>query len=154
MKKSKVYFIAGAALFVLFLAGAAFSQDSQTPAPDQSAQAPAVKQAVKEEAPQPTKDFSIYGEVQSVNAVVNSLTVQYYDYDSDEEKTADILADKDTKIENASGIIDIKKGDWVDVTYVALDGKNTAKSIIVEKEEVAPEAPSTDTSSTPAPAEQ
>lgn len=146
MKKAKLCFLTAVAALMLVITNMAFAQDSQAPATDKDAQGTSVQQVVKEEAPQAAKDLSIYGEVQSVNAAANSIIVQYYDYDSDEEKTSDILADKDTKIENASGIADIKKGDWVDVTYVALDGKNTAKSIIVEKEEIAPGSASSETS--------
>ncbi len=88
-----------------------------------------------------TKEQSIYGEVQVVNAAANSLTVQYYDYDSDEEKTIELVADKDTKIENAAALGNINKSDWVDVTYTTSDGKNVAKSIMVEKEEKEEAAP-------------
>ena len=67
--------------------------------------------------------------------------MQYYDYDSDEEKTAEIMADKDTKIDNAASLAGINKGDWVDVTYTLTDGKNIAKSVMVEKEEKEEAAP-------------
>lgn len=118
----------------------AFSQDTKAePAqgPEPVA-APAAAPAVAEESSQ-AKELSVYGEVQSVNAEANTISVQYYDYDSDQEKTADIVADKDTKIENVSGIDKIDKGDWIDIIYVVRDAKNVAKSMIVEKEE--PEAP-------------
>ena len=82
-----------------------------------------------------SKELSIYGEVKSVNLAAGSLSVQYYDYDSDEEKTAEIAINKDTKIENVLAINDIKQGDWVDVTYNISDGKNAAKLVSVEKEE-------------------
>jgi len=72
-----------------------------------------------------------------VNAASGSILVQYYDYDSDEERTVDILMDKNTKLENATGPNDIKKSDWVDVTYEINGGKNVAKFIMVEKEEEA-----------------
>jgi hypothetical protein len=87
------------------------------------------------------KEQSIYGEVQAVNVAANSLTVQYYDYDSDEEKTIELAADKDTKMENAAALGNINKSDWVDVTYVVSNGKNVAKSIMVEKEEKEETAP-------------
>lgn len=88
------------------------------------------------------EELSIYGEAQAVDASANSITVQYYDYDSDEEKTMDVVSSKDTKIENAASLGEIKKGDWIDVTYSVSEGKNVAKSIIVEKEEGLPaEAP-------------
>ena len=103
-----------------------------TPVPG-AAQAPAAMPA-KEEAPK-MSDLSIYGEVQSVNVQANSMTVQYYDYDNDEEKSTEIALDSNSKLENAKAIGDIKKGDWVDVTYTASAGKNIAKAVSVEKEE-------------------
>ncbi|MBI5144473.1 MAG: hypothetical protein HZA30_05345, partial [Candidatus Omnitrophica bacterium] len=42
---------------------------------------------------------------------------------------------KDTTIENAAKLDEIKQGNWVDVTYSVSGGKDVAKSIIVEKEE-------------------
>jgi len=96
--------------------------------------APAMAAPAGDENVQP-KDLSIYGEVQSVTAASNSMTVQYYNYDTDEEKTIAISTDKNTKIENVASLGDIKKGDWADVTYVVEGGKNIAKSVIVEKEE-------------------
>jgi hypothetical protein len=90
-----------------------------------------------------SEELSIYGEVQSSDATApGSLTVQYYDYDTDEEKTIAIALDANTKIENAGSVADIKKGDWADISYVVSDGKSVAKSIIVEKEEIEPIAAS------------
>lgn len=100
-------------------------------APAVSAPAPAAPGAQ-------AKETAIYGEVQAVNAQALTLSVRYYDYDSDSEKTAEIAADGQTKMENAKAIGDIRKGDWVDVTYVTSGGKNVAKSVLVEKEEVEP----------------
>jgi len=87
--------------------------------------------------PQP-EEMSIYGEVKSTDAVTNSIKLQYYDYDSDEENTSDIILDKETKMENANSLSDIKQGYWIDAIYVVKEGKNIAKSIIVEKEEEEP----------------
>src|SRR3989338_1682229 len=95
----------------------AFSQEGQI----QSAPPPETAVSAKEE-PTQAEELSIYGEVQSVTPSSNSITVQYYDYDSDEEKTIGLIFDKDTGIENAAALSDIKKGDWVDVTYAAIDG--------------------------------
>ena len=108
---------------------------AQEPAVETAAtEAAASSPAPIEEAPKP-KELSIYGEVQSVDAASSSMSVQYYDYDSDEEKAADVVFNKDTKIDNAAALADIKKGDWADVTYEIMDGKNIAKSVMVEKEE-------------------
>jgi len=81
------------------------------------------------------KTESIYGEVMAVKDDGSSMTVQYYDDDTDEEKNIEISASQDTKFENASALKDVKKGDWVDVTYGTGDGKNKAALISVEKEE-------------------
>ncbi len=86
-----------------------------------------------------TNELSIYGEVQAVNIQAASISVQYYDYDNDEEKTLEVSLDKDSKLENVKAIGEVKKGDWVDVTYAVIAGKNTAKMISVEKEELSAE---------------
>ena len=58
-------------------------------------------------------------------------------------------------MENAATINDIKQGNWADVIYTVTDGKNIAKSIIVEKEEEAPaEMPKTETMPQEAPKQQ
>jgi Cu/Ag efflux protein CusF len=106
-------------------------EDVQVAVPAAETAAPA---ASAPEASQP-KDASIYGEVLAVNATANTISVQYYDYDSDEEKTVDLNCGADTKMENAASLNDVKKGDWVDAVYVASEGKNIAKSVMVEKEE-------------------
>lgn len=80
------------------------------------------------------KEIAIYGEIKIVNPAANSVSVQYYDYDSDEEKTIEVFSGKETKIENAPSLADIRNGDWADVTYTVSEGKNVAKTIKVEKE--------------------
>ena len=119
---------------LVFLAVPASAQDTEKPV--QTAAAPVSEQVTKTMA---AEELSIYGEVQSVGAEgMGSLTVQYYDYDADDEKTIVVTLDANTKLENAGSIADIKKGDWADVAYSVVDGKNIAKSVIVEKEEEAP----------------
>jgi Cu/Ag efflux protein CusF len=114
---------------VILITSQALSQVQET------AQAKAPQTPVSEEkkATEPT-EISLYGDVQAVNVSTNSLTVQYYDYDSDEEKIIELVFNKDTKIENAPSLNDIKQGDWVDVTYSVVEGKNILKSVVVEKE--------------------
>ncbi|MBI4974351.1 MAG: hypothetical protein HZC19_00810 [Candidatus Omnitrophica bacterium] len=121
MKCHKIFFTLAVILSLALLTNPAFSQEESQP--------PAAKEAAQPE------ELSIYGEVQAVNQASNSLSVQYYDYDSDEEKTIEITLDKDTAIENAAKLDEIKQGNWVDVTYSVSGGKDVAKSIIVEKEE-------------------
>ena len=112
-----------------------YCQDNQNPTPAATETATVAPEATTAAQPQ---EISIYGEVKAVNPAASSMTVQYYDYDSDEEKSIDITSDSNTKMENATAITDIKQGNWADVIYTAANGKNIAKSIIVEKEEEAP----------------
>lgn len=121
-----------ACMLVSLIAIPAFSQDAGNTAP---AEAPAPAPAPITDFTPTVKEIAIYGEVQAVDASANNLSVQYYDYDSDSEKTAEIAINTDTKLENVLAIGDIKKGDWVDVTYIAKDGGNAAKVVTVEKEE-------------------
>ena len=118
---------------LVFLAVPAPAQDTKDTVPAAVA-APVSEQVNNVMA---SEELSIYGEVQTVDADGQTITVQYYDYDTDEEKTSEIMTGKDTKLDNAASIADIKKGDWVDVTYTANSGKNVAKVVSVEKEEPA-----------------
>jgi Cu/Ag efflux protein CusF len=130
-----------AMVIIGFFAVQGYCQDNQSSANQNTTPAAAVAvaptPATTEKASQP-QEISIYGEVKTVNPSAGSITVQYYDYDSDEEKSIDIVTDAGTKMENAATINDIKQGNWADIIYTSADGKNTAKSIIVEKEEEAP----------------
>jgi hypothetical protein len=121
----------------------AFSQDPQAPAKDDTAtvqetpaaaiQAPVIPPTP--EAPAKINELSIYGEVQTVSVQASSISVQYYDYDNDEEKTLEVSLDKDSKLENVKALDAVKKGDWVDITYTVVGGKNIAKMVNVEAEE-------------------
>ncbi len=112
-------------LSLLLIQGIAIAQGAKDPE--------AAPAAAKQSGP---KTESIYGEVLALKEDGSSMTVQYYDYDTDEEKNVEISADKNTKFENASALKDVKKGDWVDAAYgVGEAGKNVASSISVEKEE-------------------
>ncbi|MFA5146905.1 MAG: hypothetical protein WC515_06015 [Candidatus Omnitrophota bacterium] len=110
-----------------------FAAMAVTPAFSEETDEPAVPDASQ------SKDLSVYGEIQSVNTFANSVTIQYYDYDTDEEKTSEIMLDKNTRLENAAALGEINKGDWADITYSAGDGKSTARVIAVEKETMEPE---------------
>lgn len=124
-------------LILVFCALIAVSASAQEASSALPADAMAASQAAKDAISQP-KPTNIYGEVQGVNTSANSMTVQYYDYDADEEKAIELTVSTDTKIENAPSLADIKKGDWADITYSSEGGKNMAKLITVEKEEEVP----------------
>ncbi len=130
MKRYNLVCVAVIALILTVVISPVFSQEGQQP----TANAPAETSPTKEGVSQP-EEISIYGEVQSVNPASNAIALQYYDYDTDEEKTIEIISNKDTKIEAIANLNDLKQGDWVDVTYSISDGKNIAKSIKVEKKE-------------------
>jgi len=141
----KRYFVCIAVIFVIMALSAipAFSQDPQAPAKDDMAAAEETPAAAVQapvtpptpEAPVKTNEFSIYGEVQAVNLQAALISVQYYDYDNDEEKTLEVSLDKDSKLENVKALDGVKKGDWVDITYTVIGGKNIAKMVNVEAEE-------------------
>ena len=77
-----------------------YSQDNQSPSgqdtPQVAAETPALAPAASEKSAQP-EEISIYGEIKAVNQAASSITVQYYDYDSDQEKSIEIIADTNTK---------------------------------------------------------
>ena len=144
----KKYFVSVVIIFAVIASSAVsvFSQPGQVPAkedqaPDQisspaiarTPQGAPAQEAVK------TNELSIYGEVQTVSLPAASMTVQYYDYDNDEEKTLEVALDKDSKLENVKAIDEIKKGDWVDVAYTVTGGKNIARNVSVEKEDLSAE---------------
>lgn len=133
-QKMKRCILSVVAIIGLF-AVSGYCQDNQNPTPAATEAVAAAAPAANAVQPQ---EISIYGEVKAVNPAASSMTVQYYDYDSDEEKSIEITSDSTTKMENAATIADIKQGNWADVIYTVANGKNTAKSIIVEKEEEAP----------------
>lgn len=142
MKKSAISVMLISLAMVLSLSPV-FAQGDTSPAKEEAA--PVAAPAASPQESVKATELSIYGEVQAVNAAASSMNVQYYDYDNDEEKAIEITVDKDTKLENAKAIDEIKKGDWVDVTYTSSGAKNMAKMVSVEKEEpmleeTAPEA--------------
>ena len=85
-------------------------------------------------------DIAVYGEIQAVDVPSGSVDIQYYDYDTDSEKTLKLMMGKDLKIENADSLASVKKGDWADVTYETKDGNNIAKSVAIDKEDTEAEA--------------
>ena len=139
MKKHRLIRLLTICLIVILFTMPVFSQQNPTPPASQdnnpaSSSTSEQVSSVKAEIPQPT-EISIYGEVRSVDASTNSLAIKYYDYDSDQEKSVEIIVNMATKLENASSITDIKKGDWADIVYTVSDTKNIAKFMSIEKDE-------------------
>jgi hypothetical protein len=84
----------------------------------------------------------VWGEVASIDAQDKVLTLKYLDYDTDEEKELLLAVDDLTGYENVQSLEEIKVKDFLSVDYISGDGKNTARSISLEKPETAaPQAP-------------
>ena len=130
MRLSKIFTLAAITILAASMALAQQASPDKAAVPVTSVQGPSAEQP---------KDISIYCEVKTVNTASSFLSVQYYDYDTDEEKDIQVVIGKDTKIENAASIAEIKVGDWVDCIYIVKDSQNIAKSVVVEKEEAPPE---------------
>ncbi|MDD2679327.1 MAG: hypothetical protein PHO03_00795 [Candidatus Omnitrophica bacterium] len=116
-----------AGLLILLNAGLAFSEEQP------EAQAPAL--AASQEKNEPDTQW-VWGEVVSVDAQNKTLTLRYLDYDTDEEKELAITVDNLTGYENIKSLEEIKQKDSVSIDYISSDGKNTARSISLEKPEI------------------
>lgn len=122
-----------------------FAQDSQTqdtPMPSQSPQdtpAATQQQAVTTVA-EPEVEW-LWGEVVSLDTNTKEMVVKYLDYETDTEKEINIGIDEKTTYENMKSPDEIKAQDTVSIDYIAaVDGKNIAKNISVEKNEGAEQA--------------
>lgn len=139
MRQCNLICVAVVMLILTVVISPVFSQEDQQPATSATVKTSPAKESVSQ-----PEEIAIYGEVKSVNLSLSIIGLQYYNYDTDEEKTIEIISGKDTKIENIASLNDLKQGDWVDVTYSMSDGKNMAKSIKIEKEEKNPEETTSD----------
>ena len=128
MRKHRLISLLVACLVVTLLTIPAFSQQNPANSASRDEQVP----IIRVETPQ-SNETSINGVVQAVDSVTNSLAVQYYDYESGQEKGIEITVNKDTKIGNVSSLTDIKRGDKANVTYTVSNAGNIAKSMWVEK---------------------
>ncbi|MFA4989553.1 MAG: hypothetical protein WC576_02140 [Candidatus Omnitrophota bacterium] len=79
----------------------------------------------------------VWGEVISVDTQNKTLTLKYLDYDTDEEKELLLTVDNLTGYENVKSLEEIQAKDSVSIDYISSAGKNTARSISLEKAEAA-----------------
>ncbi|MDD4980206.1 MAG: hypothetical protein PHC54_02885 [Candidatus Omnitrophica bacterium] len=78
----------------------------------------------------------LWGEVVSIDTDSKQLLVRCLDYETDTEKVISININEKTTYENAKSLAEIKTQDTLSIDYVAaLDGKNIARNISVEKDE-------------------
>lgn len=76
----------------------------------------------------------LFGEVISVDLEEPGLSVQYLDYDTDQEKKIEVTLDADTTLEGVAALSEIKNKDIVSVDYVLDElGRRLAKRISVER---------------------
>jgi len=110
----KVIAIIVSALFVLSVAGLSFAAEQKA--------APAAEKKA------PAKVKQVTGEVAAVDAAAKTLTIKGKKGDvslmADDKTTVKVGKEKKT-------LADVKAGDKATVKYVEMDGKNTAKSIVV-----------------------
>lgn len=79
----------------------------------------------------------IWGDVVSVDKASRKITVRYLDYETDTEKEITIVADDNTRYENARSFDEIKPQDTLSIDYtIGTDGSNIARNISVEKPEI------------------
>lgn len=115
------------------------TEEQQAPEAETMDQAPAVSKAEGE----PEVQW-LWGEVVSVDIQNKELTVNYLDYETDQEREIKIVVDNNTTYENAKELLDIKPKDPISIDYMTnSEGKNIARNISIEKPEAeqAVEAP-------------
>ncbi|MFA5410752.1 MAG: hypothetical protein WC321_02710 [Candidatus Omnitrophota bacterium] len=78
----------------------------------------------------------LWGEVLSLDAGNNEITVKYLDYENDVEREITIAVDEKTTYENIKSLNELKTGDNASIDYiVGADGRNIAKNIAAEQAE-------------------
>lgn len=76
-------------------------------------------------------DYS-YGKI--VNIATDKIEVTEYDYDKNEELNVSYGLDKDIEIRNAKSLKDLSVGDNIEIDYIIINNKKTAKVITLEKD--------------------
>ncbi len=80
--------------------------------------------------PEESYEYS-YGAVKSVSP--SQIVISEYDYTKDQEIDVIYAVDAETTFENVDSTANIAIGEIVDVEYTVKDGKNIARTVIVEK---------------------
>jgi len=76
-----------------------------------------------------------YADVISVDVTRNELVVSEYNWETDTDTSVTYSVSKDVKLENASSLSEIKKGDEVSIDYTTDKNKKVAKYIMVYKQD-------------------
>ena len=100
------------------------------------AQDPAAKDEITIATELPMETQWIWGEVVSLDAQMNEVTIKYLDYETDQDKQMVVAVDDKTTYENVKSLVELKPNDTLSIDYeVTAEGKNLAKNIGLEKME-------------------
>ncbi|GAB4487856.1 MAG: hypothetical protein OHK006_17540 [Thermodesulfovibrionales bacterium] len=127
MKKAIALVVALMFVFALSTVSIA-AEKAAAPAP-KAEEKKAAAPAEKKEAPKKAVKKQITGEVKAVDAKANTLTV------AKDKKEVTVSVDDQTKItagKDKKTLADVKAGDKVTVKYEEVDGKATAKSVVIK----------------------
>ncbi|MFA5063641.1 MAG: hypothetical protein WC578_06205 [Candidatus Omnitrophota bacterium] len=80
----------------------------------------------------------VWGEVTSVDVSAKTLTLEYLDYETDQEREIILSVDDSTAYDNVKSLEEIRVKDNLSIDYFFKNGKSLAKSISLEKSEGAP----------------
>lgn len=83
-----------------------------------------------------------WGEVTNLDNLAKTLTLKYFDYETDQEKELVLAVDEKTAYENIKSFDEIKVKDTLSVDYAAgPENKNVAKNISLERPDALVTAP-------------
>ncbi len=78
----------------------------------------------------------LWGEVSYLDIPNNKITINYFDYETDSEKSEKVSVDGNTKYENIKSLNEIKLNDAISIDYtISPDGRHIAKNIRIERPE-------------------
>ncbi len=75
-----------------------------------------------------------WGEVVNTDTQLNSVIIKHLDYDSGQEKEITLFIDSMTILDNFKSLAELKPTDMLSIDYIRdKEGRNTAKTLILEK---------------------
>lgn len=75
----------------------------------------------------------LWGQVVSADTTNQTIVLQYFDYETDQQKEVTITLDTETKLDNTESLSEIKPNDTLSIDYITdASGNNIAKTIGLE----------------------
>jgi hypothetical protein len=132
MVRRKSVILAGIAILTFLAAQNIFAEDTGENIPDS-----VVIAASQKSVAQNGTDLQwVWGEIVNLEEHDRTITLEYLDYEVDQEKKIVLSVDQDTVFENVKGFTDLKPKDTLSVDYLAgPDNVNIAKNISLDKPE-------------------